>query len=315
MIRRMAVALALAVVVGVPAYAAAPQRTFVASYGNDANACTLTAPCRGFQAAINAVAAGGEVVALDSGGYGTMEIRKSVAVVVPPGIHAGLSPTVGIPLPGFPGQSTVVLIDIASTDVVSLRGLNINRQGSVTGGIDWISPAGGIVYIENTVVSGFPNEGLFMSALSQATVFVKDSVFRSNGYGIYVRRAAAASGLNRVIVDSVRIEASAISGFAQEGFVHGNLRNVALTGNAVAVYALASQSSGELYLDRCSLNDNTTGMRLDGTTATGQIIAFLNGTTMISNFQDYKKEGASAYMYSHGNNASTVAFDVTIAPN
>ena len=313
MIRHIAVALAVAV--GVPAHAASPQRTFVASYGNDANACSLTAPCRGFQAAINAVAAGGEVVALDSGGYGTMEIRKSVAVVVPAGIHAGLSPSTGIPLPGFPGQSTVVLIDIANTDVVALRGLNINRQGSVTGGIDWISPNGGIVYIENTVVNGFPNEGLFMGALSQATVFVKDSVFRSNGYGIYVRRAAASSGLNRVIVDNVRIEASAFSGFVQEGFVHGNLRNVALSGNAVGVYALASQSSGELYLDRCSLSDNTTGMRLDGTTATGQIIAFLNGTTMISNFLDYQKEGSSAFLYSYGNNATSAAFDTTIPPN
>ena len=30
---------------------ASAQRTFVASYGNDANVCSLTQPCRGFAAA------------------------------------------------------------------------------------------------------------------------------------------------------------------------------------------------------------------------------------------------------------------------
>ncbi len=69
----------------------AAPRTFVSTLGNDANPCSLASPCRAFQAAINAVDAGGEVVALDSGGYGTMTIAKSVAVIVPPGVHAAIT--------------------------------------------------------------------------------------------------------------------------------------------------------------------------------------------------------------------------------
>lgn len=70
----MVVALALAGAVGP---AAAVQRTFVASDGNDANACSLIAPCRTFQAAVNLVDSAGEVVALDSGGFGAAERRTS----------------------------------------------------------------------------------------------------------------------------------------------------------------------------------------------------------------------------------------------
>src|SRR5262245_53763163 len=113
--------IAASLLVAAAASAAPPQRTFVASYGNDAWPCSLGQPCRGFQAAINAVAPGGEVVALDSAGYGAMEIHKSASIIVPSGVHAGLSPTVGIPLPGYPGQTGVVLIDIQDTDVVVLR--------------------------------------------------------------------------------------------------------------------------------------------------------------------------------------------------
>jgi hypothetical protein len=165
--------IALALFVAVEASAAPPQRTFVASYGNGQ-------PCRGFQAAINAVAAGGEAVALDSTGYGAMQINKSVSVIVPPGVHAGLSPGTGIPLPGFPGQSGVILIEIQDTDVVVLRGLNINHQGTVTGGIEWISTNGGTLHIENVVVNGFPKEGIYVQA-PNGRLIIHDSIIRNSG--------------------------------------------------------------------------------------------------------------------------------------
>jgi hypothetical protein len=57
-------------------FAVAPQRTFASTGGDDANSCSLTAPCRGFAAAIVAVASGGEVIVLDSGGYGVVTIGR-----------------------------------------------------------------------------------------------------------------------------------------------------------------------------------------------------------------------------------------------
>ena len=64
--------------------AQAVQRTHVsAAFGNDANTatnCTAAAPCRFFQAAMTVTDTNGEVVVLDSGGYGAVTITKSLSL-------------------------------------------------------------------------------------------------------------------------------------------------------------------------------------------------------------------------------------------
>src|SRR2546423_875533 len=68
------------------------RRSLVSTTGADRNACTRDLPCRNFDAAINNTVAGGEVVALDSGGYGKItSITKSIAIIAPLGIHAAMS--------------------------------------------------------------------------------------------------------------------------------------------------------------------------------------------------------------------------------
>src|SRR5881394_3436360 len=67
------------------------SRTFVASTGNDANTCGRTDPCRSFAAALLQTANNGEVVPLDSAGYGTMTITQPVSVITPLGIHAAIT--------------------------------------------------------------------------------------------------------------------------------------------------------------------------------------------------------------------------------
>ena len=75
--------------------AKAAQRTFVASTGNDANPCSITAPCRGFTRAITQTNVGGEVIVLDSAGYGPFTITQSVSIVAPAGVYAGISVSSG----------------------------------------------------------------------------------------------------------------------------------------------------------------------------------------------------------------------------
>src|SRR6185369_15949081 len=53
------------------------QRTFVASYGVSANTgfnCSIAKPCRAFNEAITVTNLGGEVIVLDSAGYGPVTI-------------------------------------------------------------------------------------------------------------------------------------------------------------------------------------------------------------------------------------------------
>ena len=76
--------LALAIGVG-PAWATA-QRTFVASYGIDTHPCSRTQPCRSFGTALAQTNASGEIIVLDSAGYGTVTITKSVSIIAPEGV-------------------------------------------------------------------------------------------------------------------------------------------------------------------------------------------------------------------------------------
>src|ERR1044071_7744479 len=55
-------------------------RTWVSGVGNAANPCSRTAPCKTFAGAISKTAAGGEINALDPGGYGAVTITKSITI-------------------------------------------------------------------------------------------------------------------------------------------------------------------------------------------------------------------------------------------
>jgi len=101
---------------------ATAKRTFVASHGVDNPNCSIVAPCRNFAAAITATSAGGEVIVLDSAGYGPVTTTKSISIVAPPGIYAGISVLAG----------NGVTIDAPGATVV-LRGLSINSQGGANG--------------------------------------------------------------------------------------------------------------------------------------------------------------------------------------
>ena len=82
MSRSIFIAAALALAVTLPAVSAQAQapRTFVSAAGSDSNPCSFAAPCRHFQAAVNATSAGGEVDALDPAGYGPITITQAITI-------------------------------------------------------------------------------------------------------------------------------------------------------------------------------------------------------------------------------------------
>jgi hypothetical protein len=55
-------------------------RTWVSGVGDDANPCSRTAPCKTFAGAISKTAAGGEISVLDPGGFGAVNITKSITL-------------------------------------------------------------------------------------------------------------------------------------------------------------------------------------------------------------------------------------------
>src|SRR5437667_12567578 len=124
------------------------QRTFVSAHsGSDANPCGPTAPCRSFGAAMALTLSGGEIIVLDSGGYGAVTIDKSVSIISPAGVYAGVS--------AFSGNA--ITIDTPSLTVV-LEGLTLNGLGGIIG---IALPAAGVtLYVKRCLITGFSDTGI-----------------------------------------------------------------------------------------------------------------------------------------------------------
>src|SRR3954468_24277294 len=100
-------------------------RTWVSGVGDDANPGSRTAPCKTFAGAISKTAPGGEINAIDPGGFGTLTITKAVTIDGNGTVASVLAAqTVGITI-----NAT------GANDVVTLRNLSINGAGSGTVGI------------------------------------------------------------------------------------------------------------------------------------------------------------------------------------
>src|SRR5579871_1161487 len=65
------------------------NRSFVATTGNDANTCSASAYCRTFTRALAVTNSGGEIVVVNSGGYGPATITQAV-VITAIGIDASI---------------------------------------------------------------------------------------------------------------------------------------------------------------------------------------------------------------------------------
>src|SRR6266550_1628361 len=183
---------------------AASQRSFVSGIGVDTNPCSRTAPCRSFATAMLATSPNGEIVVLDSAGYGTLMITQAVAVVSPLGVHAGIS--------AFSGDA--VTVTAAFGDVVVLRNLYINSQGASTG----INFTGGsALHIENCVVSGFSGTNIALTPSTDAHVEITDTISRlSAGPAVYANSAVGLS----VLVDRSRFEASTYGVVADQAILN-----------------------------------------------------------------------------------------------
>jgi hypothetical protein len=155
--------------VAAAASAALPQRTFVASNGLDTNTCSLAAPCRSFATAISKTNPTGEVIVLDSAGYGPVTITQSVAIIAPQGVYAGIS---------VPAAMSGIVVN-GSGILVKLSGLTINGQGGQNG-IQFLD--GSRLVVERCTVVGMAATGLVDSA-SSSQLYVADSTFRDSGNG------------------------------------------------------------------------------------------------------------------------------------
>jgi hypothetical protein len=168
-------------------------RTYLSVGGNDANPCTLAAPCRLLPAAIAAVVDGGEVWMIDSANYNIapVNVNKSVTILAVPGALGSV-----VALGGN-------AINIATAGVkVALRNLVIVPY--VGGGADGINmTVGAALTVEKCLIASLPGNGIYVSA-NAASVLVMDTAIRSNGgSGLVVANGARATVTRATISGNV----------------------------------------------------------------------------------------------------------------
>lgn len=214
------------------------NRTAVSVAGNDANNCAVATPCRSFGRAITQTNAGGEIVALDSAGYGPFTIDRSVTVEAAPGAYAGITATTG----------NAVQITAGATDHVVLRGLTINGLGTAAAGIAFTG-GGAEVQVENCLITGFANWGI----ISFYPIRVQDTIVRDSDIGIHIDNAG---GPVNATLERVQVQGSTTFGI----FSWRNAR-VAVRDSVVSLSGVGFRAAdGSLNIENGLATENTTGV-------------------------------------------------------
>jgi nitrous oxidase accessory protein NosD len=222
-------------------------RTWVSGVGDDANPCSRTAPCRTFAGAISKTAAGGEISALDPGGFGAVTITKSITL-------SGDGTLAGILAAGTNG----VIVNAGVNDKVVLRSLSIEGAGTGLNGIRFL--AGRTLRVENCSISGFTNHGIDVVHTSTTTpgeLTVKNtSLTNINVAAVRVANAAGAVPPSAAL-DDVSIN-RALIGFDVLQAGVGTISNSVIS--HVTNQAIVAEGSAQINVANCALSRNGTGV-------------------------------------------------------
>jgi hypothetical protein len=248
----------IACALGSPLAFAQATRTWVSGVGNDANPCSLTAPCKTFAGAITKTFINGEIDVLDPGGFGTVNITKSMTIDGSGGPHAST----------LASGTTGVIINIATgnandpTRTVTLRNLSINGTGA-SGAVGTRTGINGVridnadeVNIENCVIFNFSQLGVKIAPGTTCKVNIKNCIIRDCNLG-----AVEATGTSAATEANVTIANSTLStsqfGYKGNNFTTATLKDcVVFRNTANGVLANSTGSAAILHVNHCVISDN-----------------------------------------------------------
>jgi len=286
-----------------PAHAQA-TRTWVSGVGDDANPCSRTAPCKTFAGAISKTAAGGEIDALDPGGFGALTITKSIT------IDGGGGQVASVLVTGTNG----IVVSAGANDVIILKNLRfqgILGNGSSPGsaGINGIRVlTAAQVVIENCEIYGFNNNGIDVSLNQTGVVQVIHSQMfnnKANGIG-----ATTSSGIAIVQVYNSTIVGTNNAGTAIGGGVlAGANSNVSVGYSNFQDLTSAGQvlAGALLEIDNSFIFTNTAVATNPGTTAFANNNSYFGNGPLCTGAGTLKTAGNNKL----GGNATTGACTVS----
>jgi hypothetical protein len=293
--RKINVVTLLAIVaLGTTMLQAQASRTWVSGVGDDANPCSRTAPCKTFAGAISKTAPGGEIDALDPGGFGALTITKAIT------IDGGGGQVASVLVSGTNG---IVVAANAQTDVVILRNLRINGISSGINGIRFIS--GKDLNVENCFIFGFTQNGIDI-ALNQAfqgSAHIINTVLKNNG-GVGIRATNAVAppvqvGIDNsfAILDNIGIEGAQHSRLLVRNSVTENATNDGMKADDAAT------TDAQMFISRSESGFNTNGI----TAAAGASVAVDNSKIQVNSSCAFNQAGGTINSYQAGTGNGTNA--------
>jgi hypothetical protein len=239
-------------------------RTWVSGVGDDANPCSRTAPCKTFAGAISKTAAGGEIDALDPGGFGQVTITKANTI---DGGGGQVASVLG-------ASGNAINVNGGAGDIVTLRNIQLIGVGSAVNGISYNSGLGLIV--EHCNISGFTGDGIHVgTSAGSANLTVHDTYVTHNGNGIQLAPSAGAVAAG---FRDVRAEANSSNGFllfptgAGTAAALIDQSSALLNGNGVALH-----TGSLVFLGNSEILGNGTGVHIFGGTANSYKTNEING--------------------------------------
>jgi hypothetical protein len=248
------------------------SRTWVSGVGDDVNPCSRTAPCKTFAGAISKTAAGGEINALDPGGFGAINITKSITI------------------DGASTQASILALNVNGVTInganitVNLRNLSINgANGTVGNGIRILQASG--VNIENVNLMNFAGTGTNGRGITIETstngvrVNVSNSsIYNMENHGIH---SAPTGGSVILVVDNVSIARGALAAIDLFQLTTAAINRSALTNNRNAAGVRLELSNNTATISDSLLANNAAG--ITNATAGQTPSVFLYGTTITGN--------------------------------
>ncbi len=255
-------------------------RTWVSGVGDDVNPCSRTAPCKTFAGAISKTAAGGEIDALDPGGFGAVTITKSIT------LDGGGGQVASILASGF----NAIIISWNAGNFqdpqghIILRNLRINGGVSGLSGVSIINSPPADVVVENCDIYNFLAPSAASRGVRIATnggntkVTVANTSIRNiSGQGI--QSQPSGGGTVDLVVERVRMSGIQFTGIDLVNDTKAIIANSVISNNpAGAVAAHAASVTADIY--DSVISRNNAGLLVGDT---GAATVRLYGTQIVNN--------------------------------
>ena len=269
------------------------SRSFVSSLGDDANACTRSAPCRTFAGAIAKTSAGGEINVIDSASFGSVTITKSITIA-----NDGVG-TAGVQV----SSTDAITISAGSSDIVVLRGLDIEGLGTGLSGIKVQSA--GVVHVENCTINNFTQIGIDFvptsATITTSQLHVSNSIIRDNkgaaSGGIRIKPGANVAVIG--MIENTQLKNNAF-GLRVEDNSRVTAKNTTAAGNSFSGFiAVSAALLATLNLDSCVATGNGSGIKADNPNA---IVRFASCTIAGNTIGLFSNGGGHLTTFTGSNN-------------